>query len=253
MLKLAFTLLAWLPSRPRRWLTRALVHAVWNWAAEEVVVGRERVPPDPCLFVANHLSNADAFIIQRALGERRVWFVAGTKLKSTAMTRLASEVVDTVPIRPGSPDIEAIRRSIELLRRGESVLIFPEGTRSRTASLLRGKKGVALVASRARAPIVPVALVGTERLMPIDDRDMARERIHRARVEVHFGAPFGFEEVAPGPDEEDPRQAAVDAMMRRIAAMLPERYRGVYGGTEAHPSAPPRGPGNRPSGVPLEG
>ncbi len=203
--------------------------AVWKRAADEVLIGRERVPEGPCLFISNHLSNADGFTLQRALGSRRVWFVAGNKLQSTVMTRIASEVVDTVPIRPGSADVEAVRRAIELLRRGSSVLIFPEGTRSRSASLLRGKKGVALVASRAGVPIVPVALTGTERRMPIDDRDMGGERIRRARVVVRFGEPFSYADVEPRGPVDDRRQAAVDAMMARIAELLPEEYRGVYG------------------------
>jgi 1-acyl-sn-glycerol-3-phosphate acyltransferase len=109
------------------------------------------------------------------------------------------------------------------------VLIFPEGARSRMGTLQEAKKGVSLIAKRAGVPVVPVALQGTEKLMPINDTDMGGERLYKADVFVRFGRPFRVEDLEPEVSgADDARQALVDAMMRRVAALLPPEYRGVY-------------------------
>lgn len=229
-----FALLSRLPPGPRRLATRALLDATWSLFSNEEVLGLDRVPPDPCLFICNHLSNADGITLARAFRPRRIWFLAGVKLQGTVMTRLGSEVVDTIFIRPNSADVEALKSAVATLREGRSVLIFPEGGRSRCGALQRAKKGVALIAKRAGVPIVPVGLTGTERLMPVNDQDMGGETVHRADITVRFGPAFRVEDlerelVAAGTAEgEDPRQALVDAMMRRVAALLPASYRGIY-------------------------
>jgi 1-acyl-sn-glycerol-3-phosphate acyltransferase len=95
--------------------------------------------------------------------------------------------------------------------------------------LLRAKPGAALVARRAGVPVVPVGLTGTERFLPINDGDMGHERVHRARITVRFGPPFRVSDLEAGlTGEQDARQALVDAMMRRVAALLPPEYQGVY-------------------------
>jgi 1-acyl-sn-glycerol-3-phosphate acyltransferase len=239
VLRSLFVLLSTLPEGLRRRVVRSLMEGVWRVMTTQETLGREELPEGPCLFICNHLSNADGFTLYRAFRPRRVLFLAGVKLQGTVMTRLGTEAVDTLFIRPNSPDVEALRKAVEALKRGESVLIFPEGSRSRTGGLLQAKKGVVLIARRAGVPVVPVALTGTERFMPIDDRDMGGERLHRAHLRVRFGRPFRVKEleaeVAAGA-EEDERQALADAMMRRVAELLPPEYRGVYAG-------PPRVPG----------
>jgi 1-acyl-sn-glycerol-3-phosphate acyltransferase len=232
-----FTPLSLLPDGVRHAVVRRMLDAVWGYYADIHVEGLDSVPADPVLYVCNHLSNGDGLTLQRALRPRRAWFLAGVKLQQTAMTRLATETVDTIFIKPGSPDIEALRRAVDTLKEGRSILVFPEGGRSRTASLMRAQKGVSLIAQRAGVPIVPVALTGTEKLMPIDDTNMGGERLHHARIDVRFGAPLSLEALkAETQGAEDARQALTDAVMRRVAALLPPSYRGVYGET---PEAPP--------------
>jgi len=236
-----FSPLTLLPDGPRRAVVRRLLDTVWGHYADIHVEGLDAVPADPVLYVCNHLSNADGLTLQRALRPRRAWFLAGVKLQQTAMTRLATETVDTIFIRPGSPDIEALRRAVDTLKEGRSILVFPEGGRSRSASLMRAQKGVSLIAQRAGVPIVPVALTGTETLMPIDDANMGGERLQHARIDVRFGAPLTLETLkAETHGAEDARQALTDAVMRRVAQLLPESYRGVY--AEA-PSPSGRGSG----------
>ena len=239
MIHHVFTLLSLLPARPRRAAVRRLMDTVWARRTTLDVTGREHLPDGPCLFICNHLSNADGFTLDRALRPRRVYFLAGVKLRDTVMTRLATEVVHTIFLRPNSAEVEPLKRSVETLKAGHSVLIFPEGGRSRTGTLLRAKPGVALIARRARVPIVPVALTGTEHFMPIDDRHMGREKVLRAHLTVRLGAPFLIEELtAQTAGAEDSRQGLADAMMRRVAALLPPEYQGVYALPEAPRAVP---------------
>ncbi|WP_323379156.1 lysophospholipid acyltransferase family protein [Pyxidicoccus xibeiensis] len=241
MLRILFYLMAKLPEGARRHVVRALMDTVWDVLAEEEVEGRDNIPDEPCLFIANHLSNADGFTLDRAFRPRKVIFLAGVKLQGTTMTRLASEVMDTIAIKPNSADIEAMRRAVETLKGGDSVLIFPEGARSRTGELLQAKKGVSLIAKRAGVPVVPVALRGTEKLMPINDQDMGGERLYRARVLVRFGKPFRVEDLeAEAAGAQDARQGLVDAMMRRVAELLPPEYRGVYADAPLQAAPGPR-------------
>lgn len=229
MLRVVATVLSRLPEPVRKPVVRRFFDAAWRLFATEDVQGRELVPDGPCLFIANHLSNADGITLARALRPKRVLFLAGVKLQSTALTRLGMDVVETIFIRPGHPDIEALRRSVEALKRGESILIFPEGGRSRTGALRQAKKGVSLIAQKGGVPVVPVALTGTERLLPINDSDMGGESVHRAHLTVRFGRPFRVEELAPAAEgADDPRQAIADAMMRKLAELLPPQYQGVY-------------------------
>jgi 1-acyl-sn-glycerol-3-phosphate acyltransferase len=247
VLRALFALLSTLPDRPRRALVRKLMDTVWNRLTTQETSGREHLPEGPCLFISNHLSNADGFTLYRTFRPRRVLFLAGVKLQSTTMTRLGTEAVDTIFIRPNSADIEALRSAVDALKSGHSVLIFPEGGRSRTGALMQAKKGVALIARRAGVPIVPVALSGTERFMPIDDKDMGGEKLHRSHLTVRFGEPFHIADLEPETaGHPDPRQALVDAMMRRVAELLPPQYQGVYAegalDSESAPLSPEDGP-----------
>lgn len=104
-------------------------------------------------------------------------------------------------------------------------MMFPEGTRSRTAGLGRGHPGTAMIALRTGATIVPVAVTGTENVRW--PKFFLRPRSVR-RVRVVIGEPFTLAPVARINNES--AQEATDEIMRRVAALLPPEYRGVYGG-----------------------
>lgn len=235
MIQLLFRLIGLLPPGARRAAVRGFMETVYRYYITQETVGRENIPDGPCLFVANHLSNADGFALYRALRPKEVWFLAGVKLQTTPMTRIGAESVNTIPIRPNTADVEALKRAVETLKEGKSVLIFPEGGRSRNGALLRGKKGAALIAKRAGVPVVPVGITGTEKFLPIRDDDMGGEQAQKADVRITIGKPFTVDQLALEPAEgEDPRQALADAIMLRIAELLPPAYRGAYSGPESH-------------------
>jgi 1-acyl-sn-glycerol-3-phosphate acyltransferase len=183
----------------------------------------------PVIFICNHLSNSDALVLDKVLKQINPTFVAGEKLSNNAVTGMGLNVIKTTTIKPNTANKEGLANMIKLIKQGESLLIFPEGTRSRTGSLIEAKKGVLLVARMTGAPIVPIGLRGTEQLLPINlNGDMRTERFHPAEVFISIGQPFELPGRAPEQDKKEYDDSTIQLMMRKIAALLPEEYRGVY-------------------------
>jgi 1-acyl-sn-glycerol-3-phosphate acyltransferase len=183
----------------------------------------------PCLFVCNHLSNADGVILNKVLEQEKLTFVAGKKLGENSFTNIGLKVVKTIPIMPNSADRAAIKQVVATVREGGSVLVFPEGTRSRTGTLQEGKKGILLFARMTGAPIVPIGLWGTEKLLPISE-DMGREKFYAADVHINIGEAFTLDERPEGRDKEDWNDACMNTIMTSISRLLPEEYRGKNAG-----------------------
>lgn len=183
---------------------------------------------EPVIFASNHLSNSDGLVLNRVLEKFNPYFVAGIKLKESPVSRIGLEAVNTIPIHPNTPDIDAVKKCIKKINSGKSVLIFPEGTRSRTGQMIKGKKGVVLIAKKAEKPVIPIGITGTEKLMPINDSNMEKEGFHFAEVTVTFGKPLYIpkkEDMKPG---EDYYEFCLEMVMKSISELLPEKYRGEY-------------------------
>lgn len=182
----------------------------------------------PTLFISNHLSNIDGVILNQLLKENSISFMAGVKLGGNPLTSFFLRTVNHISINPNSPDKNAIKAAINHLKSSGSIMIFPEGTRSRTGSLIEAKKGFVLLAKMANVPIVPIALEGTEMLLPISNKDMGGEKLQKAHVKVKIGEPFTL----PSKDEsgcnEDWGRKCADYAMYQISKMLEPKYRGLY-------------------------
>lgn len=181
----------------------------------------------PYIFVCNHLSNSDGLILNKVLEKENVIFVAGKKLKSNSLTNLGFRTVRSISILPNSPDKEAIKKVINAVKEGNSVLIFPEGTRSRTAKMIEGKKGILLFAKLTNAPIVPIGIWGTEKFMPIE-KDMGKEAFYDADININIGEVFKLPKKSEDETKEDWEANCLNHIMMRIAKLLPKEYRGFY-------------------------
>jgi 1-acyl-sn-glycerol-3-phosphate acyltransferase len=120
-------------------------------------------------------------------------------------------------------DFVAFRQAIEALKTGNALAIAPEGTRSKTHEMSEGKPGAVFLALRTGVPVVPLGIWGTENIF----HDLFRFR--RPNLTARFGKPY----VLPALDRENREEAmrrATDEMMCRIAALIPEEYRGFYAG-----------------------
>lgn len=182
----------------------------------------------PVIITSNHLSNSDGLVLNRVLSDISPYFVAGVKLTKTSLSRIGFEALKTVPIQPNTADIEAMKKCIELVKAGNSIFIFPEGTRSRTGELMEARKGVILLAKKCGVPIVPIGLSGTDILMPINDDDMGRETFQHADVKVCVGEPYMLPEKEKEEEKEAYNERCLNTIMTNIARLLPDKYRGIY-------------------------
>ena len=200
--------------------------AVWRPAVE----GLEHIPADgPLILASNHLSFADSIVIPVVV-PRKVVFMAkedyftGPGLKGRAI-KAWFEMLDMIPVdRDDSRSaVHAIDVALEVLGRGEAFGVYPEGTRSRDGRLYRGRTGVAHLALVSGAPIVPVGLIGTERLQPVGT---TVPRI--VKVKVRFGPPIRVAGRYDGVPTGRARREITDEVMAAIQALSGQEPAGVY-------------------------
>ncbi len=187
------------------------------------VEGRENVPKrGGAILVSNHLNNADPCIIPGALN-RRVITMAKREMFKWPVISLLFRFIGAFPVDREGADLSAIREAQAVVHDGFLLLMFPEGTRSKDRQLHQGFAGTALIAYRTGAPIIPVAITGTEHLKwPA----LFFRPFIGPRVTITFGKPF-----YPPKVERITTQAAriaTDDIMRHVAELLPEEYRGEY-------------------------
>ncbi|ASW43411.1 lysophospholipid acyltransferase family protein [Clostridium isatidis] len=182
------------------------------------------------IFICNHLSNSDGLVLNKLLKEKYdPTFVAGIKLSNDPITNLGVKMVKTINIKPNSADKEAITSIVKLVKSGENLVIFPEGTRSRTGAMIEGKKGILLIARLTKAAIIPMGMTGTEKLLPIaKDGDMGGEKFNYADVNIKIGEPISLPAKNKDEDKHDYDERCMNYIMKSIANLLPEEYRGVY-------------------------
>ncbi|SHK34035.1 1-acyl-sn-glycerol-3-phosphate acyltransferase [Hathewaya proteolytica DSM 3090] len=225
-------LISILPEKLVRRIADKVLDGYMKRNANIIIEGLDNVKnaKKPVIYVCNHLSNADALVLKRVLQKYdSPTFVAGVKLSQNVITNLALGTCKTTNIKPNSPDKDGLKRIIELVKGGESIVIFPEGTRSREKKLIEAKKGVLLIAKMAKAQIIPIGMVGTEILYPINESgDMSAEEFHKADVHVKIGKPFELPKKAEDEDRKSYEERAIRHIMYNIAELLPEKYRGIY-------------------------
>ena len=227
----AARLITILPDKLVNYLSKQLIQHYLNKYATIHVDGSEKLRGinKPTIFICNHLSNSDGLVLARALKEFDPTFVAGEKLSHNAITNIGVHVVKTTNIKPNTADKEGLEKIINLVKQGESLLIFPEGTRSRAGSLIEAKKGILLITRLTGAPLVPIGLYGTENLLPINkDGDMRAESFQRAHVHIQIGQQFELPLRAKEQEKKEYEADAMNMIMKKIAELLPEHYRGLY-------------------------
>jgi 1-acyl-sn-glycerol-3-phosphate acyltransferase len=131
--------------------------------------------------------------------------------------------VDAVWLNRFEADFSALREILARMQKGGLMVIAPEGTRSKTEALQEGKMGVAFLASKSGYPVIPISLTGTE------DRSIVAnlKRFRRSKIRAVAGESFTVE-IPKGKGREQVMRQATDEIMCRIAAELPEKYRGFY-------------------------
>lgn len=216
-------------------LIRAFLQLFFALFTRFVVVGREALPcSGPLIVATNHIGILDP----PALMVAAPWPVTAFAAKKWSRHFWGHFLrsVGAIFVNRGEVDREALRSALRVLERGGILGMAPEGTRSKTRRLQPARPGVAYLAHLSGAPIVPVAITGTERVLP------SLLRLQRAEVRVTFGEPFTLPAVDRRARAGNLLEQA-DLVMQRIAALLPPEYRGAYAkpGLVRERSPAPRG------------
>lgn len=194
------------------------------------VVGLERVPKEgPVILASNHLSFIDSIFLPLVV-DRPVVFLAkseyftGKGLKGWA-TRMFFQATGQLPIdRSGGKASEAsLNTGLRVLRDGNILGIYPEGTRSPDGRLYRGRTGVARMVLEAGVPVVPVAMIGTEEVMPIGTR-IPKVR----RIGLVFGAPLDFSRFEGMEGDRFVLRSVTDELVYDLRELSDQQYVDVY-------------------------
>ena len=203
------------------------------------VVTRVRVEGDlasiptegPVILASNHVSNLDGVILGAWLVPvipRRIHWLGKKEMFDWPVIGYIARNGGVHPVDRGGADLESFRLAQRILEGGGVLLIFPEGTRSRDGRLQEARDGLAMLALRTGAPIVPIGIADSDRVWPRGQK-LPRPR-PGSRVTVRVGSPFLLADELPADlDRRTAKRQATELIMRRIAAVLPERQRGAYG------------------------
>jgi 1-acyl-sn-glycerol-3-phosphate acyltransferase len=211
-------------------LSRMILGPGLQLLARTSVEGMQNIPASgPGILASNHLSVLDSFYLPYHLN-RPVTFAAkseyftGTRPQDRiigAYLRATGQLsVDRAGARAAQEMLEA---ALGLLKGGALFGIYPEGTRSPDGRLYRGRTGVGWLALHSGAPVIPVAMVGTDKLLP------PGHKIPRpGRIEIRIGAPLAFEEFRDQPSGARQRRAVTDQVMAAIGELSGQEYAPIY-------------------------
>lgn len=193
----------------------------WRWSVE----GLENLPPREAggmLLVSNHSDWLDIPVLGALMPFKyRLSWLAKSELFQNPFARWFFTTMDVVPIRRGKRDIAALDQSVELLRNGAVMLIYPEGHRSGNGVLQEGRGGAIRLAMASQVPIVPIAISGSEHGI--------KGTLLRKRVIMRINKPYLVEQTSNGKVPPALMEELTTDMMCRIAEMLPPEKRGPYG------------------------
>ena len=179
--------------------------------------GIENVPTEgPFIIAANHLAWTDIPLVPYNL-TRKVVYMAKEEYFNSRIAWLV-RFLGAFPVKRGEADRQALRAAEEQLKKGNILVIFPEGTRSRTRTMAKAHPGMGMIALRTGVPVVPVAITGSEYVF----------KRFRPLVTISYGEPMILTPKGKKITRED-IDDATEQVMRKIASMQPPEYRGVYG------------------------
>ncbi|MEN6393645.1 MAG: lysophospholipid acyltransferase family protein [Anaerolineaceae bacterium] len=203
---------------------RSIIRFLFNVLTKVEVSGVDRVPSTGgCIIAVNHLSRLDAGVVFAFANRDDLTALVADKYLKVFWIRWLINRVHGIWLNREELDVHAMRAALEYLVSGGALGIAPEGTRSRTGKLIQAKPGVAYLADKARVPVVPAAVYGSE------DAMYKLRHLRRPHIVLSIGKPLVF----PPVDRQNRAEQLAkntDEIMCAIAAMLPPAYRGAYAG-----------------------
>jgi len=206
----------YLADTPQRRALILLARTIFLPAMKYEVSGVEHFPSEGAAIVAaNHVTNFDVFPMQFSL-PRVIFFMGKAELFKNPIMDVVLRNLSAFPINRGDKDMWAMQHAAKVLQQNQVLGMFPEGTRSKGKGLTVAKTGTARLAIEAKCPIVPMAIVGSDKFF--------KRFPHRAQVHINILQP-----IEPNPGEHP--LALTDRLMFTLAQALPESMRGVYAET----------------------
>jgi 1-acyl-sn-glycerol-3-phosphate acyltransferase len=209
-----------------RWLMRFMTRTFLVGLFE--IDGRANVPLDGPLIVApNHFGTLDPPMVPAFLPRSDSWSMAKSEYFGTRFNRWLFRSYHSFPVVRHTADRAALRRAFDLLKAGQVLVIYPEGTRIDAGVLAEPEPGAGFIAQKCGCPVIPVALTGTQECLP-----KGAKWPRRVPVRIRFGKPFFVLQRRPT-GERVSHEDAADAIMLAIAELLPPEKRGRYSDIEA--------------------
>ncbi len=218
------------------WMVKVLLTPVLRLFYRVRVEGLEHLPPGGAVILAsNHVSFSDSIFLPMVL-RRRVTFAAKAEYFDDPRKGWFFRATGQIPIRRGggSASDDALHAAAGVLEAGGVFGIYPEGTRSPDGRLYRGHTGVARLALRCRCPVVPVAMIGTDRAQPVGRR-VPRPFLS---ITVRIGAPLEFDRPPEQAEDREVLRQVTDEVMEALRSLSGQEYVPTYsnrGGIDARP------------------
>ena len=222
----------WL-QQPLMRVLKPLMHRLWDLD----ITGLDNIPSvGPALLAPNHLSFLDSPFTM-SLMPRRTLAVGKAEYMDDWKTKYFFPATGMIPLDRSGGDASqvALDTASSALERGDLFLIYPEGTRTRDGYLHKGKTGVARLALRTGAPIIPIGLVGTDKIQP-PDRTMPK---FREKCGIHIGEPIDVTRYRSRIDDRLVLRQITDEVMFEIGELSGQTYVDCYSGDPLPDDAPP--------------
>jgi len=188
------------------------------------VYGKENIPlTGGMILSSNHIGILDIIMVYFVIDRTDLFIPVAEKWEKIGWIKWLGDQLNFLFVDRYNPDLKALRKMMALMEAGKCLVIAPEGTRSRTGAMIEGKPGVAYLAARSGFPVIPVAITGTEDKVILGNV----KRLRRSQITLTAGNPFIIPPL-PKLNRDEALKKYTDEVMCQMAAILPERYRGVY-------------------------
>lgn len=202
---------------------RSIVRFFMKLIADIEVSSIDKLPQGNVIIAANHLGRLDTAVLLCILDREDIIMPVAEKYRDHPLYGAIGRAANAVWLNRFEADYSAFRQILERMKEGGLLVIAPEGTRSKTEALQPAKMGVAFLASKSGYPVLPVAVTGTEDRVILENL----KRFRRSKITAIAADPMQVD-LPRGAGREAAMRQATDEIMCRIAALLPQKYRGVY-------------------------
>jgi 1-acyl-sn-glycerol-3-phosphate acyltransferase len=213
-------------------ILKSVFRGIFRLLGRVKITGKENIPyGKPYVAAMNHVSIFDPPFVGAFWPEQLEIIGAADVFDKPGQGQLL-KAYGVIPVHRGDYDRALLTKIIHIIKSGFPLLIAPEGGRSHVPAMKRAKPGVAYIIEQTGVPVVPVALIGTT-----EDFWQRARRGERPPLEMQIGKPVTLPEItSKGTERHEARQKNADLVMRYLAGLLPEEYRGVYAESAIFPA-----------------